>query len=202
MLNVLAGYDRLDIASVEHAPEDYVAALKQPVNGFRIGVARAPFFDLLDADVATVVDDALRVLAKLTKSMTDTMLPSTRDITRRRRDLRVSRGDRSARAGPLHDSDAPRAAERRERQGRPSTSAAGGGSSCCAAPSTMRSRTSIWWCCRPAGARRARWTPRSSARRPTCRATPSSRTPAPSTSTASRRSRSRAASRRRGCRSG
>jgi aspartyl-tRNA(Asn)/glutamyl-tRNA(Gln) amidotransferase subunit A len=31
MLNVLAGYDRLDIASVEHAPEDYVAALEQPV---------------------------------------------------------------------------------------------------------------------------------------------------------------------------
>ena len=80
MLNVLAGYDRLDIASVEHTPEDYVAAVKQPVSGFRIGIARAPFFDLLDADVASVVDDALRVLAKLTRTMTDTMLPSTRDI--------------------------------------------------------------------------------------------------------------------------
>jgi aspartyl-tRNA(Asn)/glutamyl-tRNA(Gln) amidotransferase subunit A len=81
MLDVLAGYDRLDIASVEHAQEDYVAAVRQPINGFRIGVAREPFFDLLDADVARVIDDALRVLAKLTKSMTDTMLPSTRDIT-------------------------------------------------------------------------------------------------------------------------
>jgi aspartyl-tRNA(Asn)/glutamyl-tRNA(Gln) amidotransferase subunit A len=81
MLNVLAGYDRLDIASVEHAPEDYVAALTQPVSGFRIGIARAPFFDLLDGDVARVVDDALRVVAKLTRSMTDTMLPSTREIT-------------------------------------------------------------------------------------------------------------------------
>ena len=81
MLNVLAGYDRLDIASVEHAPEDYVAALTQPVSGFRIGIARAPFFDLLDGDVARVVDDALRVVARLTKGMTDTMLPSTRDIT-------------------------------------------------------------------------------------------------------------------------
>src|SRR5262245_12625608 len=80
LLNVLAGYDRLDIASVEHRTEDYVAALDQPVNGLRIGVARAPFFDLLDADVAKVVDEALRVLAKLTKSMTDTMLPSTRDV--------------------------------------------------------------------------------------------------------------------------
>jgi aspartyl-tRNA(Asn)/glutamyl-tRNA(Gln) amidotransferase subunit A len=81
ILNVLAGYDRLDIASVEHGAEDYVAALKQPVNGLRIGIARAPFFDLLDADVANVIDEALRVLSKLTKSMTDTMLPSVRDIT-------------------------------------------------------------------------------------------------------------------------
>jgi aspartyl-tRNA(Asn)/glutamyl-tRNA(Gln) amidotransferase subunit A len=81
MLNVLAGYDRLDIASVEHPAEDYVAAVKQPINGFRIGIARTPFFDLLDADVAKVVEEALRVIASLTKGMTDTLLPSTRDIT-------------------------------------------------------------------------------------------------------------------------
>ena len=81
MLNVLAGYDRLDIASVEHAADDYVAALKQPVNGLRIGVARAPFFDLLDAEVGKAVEEALRTIAKLTRSMTDTALPSTRDIT-------------------------------------------------------------------------------------------------------------------------
>ena len=81
MLNVLAGYDRLDIASTEHRAEDYVAAVLQPVAGFRVGIARAPFFDLLDADVARVVDEALRVIGKLTKSMSDTMLPSTRDIT-------------------------------------------------------------------------------------------------------------------------
>src|SRR5262249_38718488 len=31
VLNPLAGYDRLDIASVEHPMEDYVAAMQQPV---------------------------------------------------------------------------------------------------------------------------------------------------------------------------
>src|SRR5262245_23666162 len=81
VLNVLAGYDRLDIASVEHAAEDYVTAMKQPVDGLRIGIARAPFFDLLDADVAKAIDDALRVIGKLTKSMTDALLPSTREVT-------------------------------------------------------------------------------------------------------------------------
>jgi aspartyl-tRNA(Asn)/glutamyl-tRNA(Gln) amidotransferase subunit A len=81
MLNALAGYDRLDIASVEHAAEDYVTAARQPVSGFRIGIARAPFFDLLDEDVAKVVEDALRVVGKMTRGMKDTMLPPTRDIT-------------------------------------------------------------------------------------------------------------------------
>ncbi|MFN8060755.1 MAG: amidase [Vicinamibacterales bacterium] len=80
MLNVMAGYDRLDIASVEHASEDYVAATRQPVRGFRLGVARGPFFDHLDADIAKAVDEALRVLGSLTKGLTDTMLPSTRDV--------------------------------------------------------------------------------------------------------------------------
>jgi len=80
LLNALAGYDRLDIASVEHPAEDYVAALKQPVGDLRIGVARVPFFDLLDADVSKAVDEALRTIAKLTKTMTDATLPSTRDI--------------------------------------------------------------------------------------------------------------------------
>src|SRR5437773_1910527 len=81
VLNVLAGYDRLDIASAEHAAEDYVAAVKQPVKGFTVGVARVPFFDLLDSDIARVLDDALRVLATLTRRLTDTVLPPTRDIT-------------------------------------------------------------------------------------------------------------------------
>lgn len=81
VLNILAGYDRLDIASVEHPAEDYVAALKQPVSGFRVGVARAPFFDLLDTDVAKAVDEALAVIGKLTRSLADTTLPSTRDIS-------------------------------------------------------------------------------------------------------------------------
>jgi aspartyl-tRNA(Asn)/glutamyl-tRNA(Gln) amidotransferase subunit A len=80
MLNVLAGYDRLDITSVDHPAEDYVLASSQPVDGFRIGVARAPFFDLIDADVAKAMEEALRVLAKLTKSQSDVTLPSTRDI--------------------------------------------------------------------------------------------------------------------------
>jgi aspartyl-tRNA(Asn)/glutamyl-tRNA(Gln) amidotransferase subunit A len=80
MLNALAGYDKLDIASVEHAKEDYAAAVKQPVSGLRLGVPRAPFFDLLDADVGKAVEDAIRTLAKMTRSVKEVTLPPTRDI--------------------------------------------------------------------------------------------------------------------------
>src|SRR5262249_31693727 len=76
MLNHLAGYDRLDIASVEHPREDYVAGLQQPVSGFRIGIPRAPFFDLLDPDVSKAVEDAITVLGKLTRSIKDVTLPA------------------------------------------------------------------------------------------------------------------------------
>ena len=80
MLNVLAGYDKLDIASVEHPREDYVAAMKQPISGLRLGIPRAPFFDLLDADVERAVEEAIGLLAKMTKGVKDVNLPSTRDI--------------------------------------------------------------------------------------------------------------------------
>ena len=81
VLNALAGYDKLDIASVEHAREDYVAGMKQPISGLRLGIPRAPFFDLVDDDVAKCVEEAIGVLAKVTKGVKEVTLPSTRDIS-------------------------------------------------------------------------------------------------------------------------
>jgi aspartyl-tRNA(Asn)/glutamyl-tRNA(Gln) amidotransferase subunit A len=80
MLQALAGYDRLDIASVEHPPENYIAASTAPVKGLRVGVARVPFFDHLDTDVAAAFSAALKTVASLTGSVRDVVLPSTNDI--------------------------------------------------------------------------------------------------------------------------
>ncbi len=77
MLNQLAGYDKLDITSIEHPKEDYVAAMAQPVSGFRLGIPRAPFYDHLDDDTAKAVEIAIGVLTKMTKSTKDVSLPST-----------------------------------------------------------------------------------------------------------------------------
>jgi aspartyl-tRNA(Asn)/glutamyl-tRNA(Gln) amidotransferase subunit A len=75
ILNILAGYDKLDITSIEHRREDYVAALQQPVNGFRLGTP-AGHFDDLDPEVARATQDAIALLAKLTQGIKDVSLPS------------------------------------------------------------------------------------------------------------------------------
>lgn len=77
MLNAMAGYDRLDIASVEHPAEDYADALRQPIKPLRIGVPRAPFFDMLDADIERAVREAVALLARLTAGAKDCTLPPT-----------------------------------------------------------------------------------------------------------------------------
>ena len=76
MLNQMAGYDRLDITSVQHPKEDYVAALSQPVSGLRLGIPRAPFFDQVDAETLQAVESAIAVLSKMTKGTRDVSLPS------------------------------------------------------------------------------------------------------------------------------
>ncbi len=81
MLNVLAGYDKLDITSVEHGKEDYLAECRKSVSSLRIGVARTPFFDLVDPDIQKAVENAISVLGKFTGGSCDALLPPTSGIT-------------------------------------------------------------------------------------------------------------------------
>jgi len=81
MLNQLAGYDKLDITSVEHTKDDYVAQMEQPISGFRLGIPRAPFYDHLDDDTSKAVEAAIDVLKKKTKSIREVSLPSTAAYT-------------------------------------------------------------------------------------------------------------------------
>ncbi len=80
LLNELAGYERLDITSVEHAKEDYVQQMGQPIGGIRLGIPRAPFFDWVDPDIGKAVEDAIGVLTKMTKDAHEVMLPSVKNI--------------------------------------------------------------------------------------------------------------------------
>jgi aspartyl-tRNA(Asn)/glutamyl-tRNA(Gln) amidotransferase subunit A len=76
LLGQIAGYDELDITSVEHPAEDYVAAMKQPVGGFRLGLPPA-YFDHLDPEVARAMTEAIEMLRRLTRGTKEISLPST-----------------------------------------------------------------------------------------------------------------------------
>jgi len=80
MMNVLVGHDLLDAASVDHAPEDYVAALGNPVSGLRLATPEE-FYVELDPEVADAMTAATEVLASLTKGVVSTHnLPPCGDI--------------------------------------------------------------------------------------------------------------------------
>jgi aspartyl-tRNA(Asn)/glutamyl-tRNA(Gln) amidotransferase subunit A len=64
LLNVLAGYDRLDPASVNHPTEDYVEALGQSTEGFRLGAPEEFYVDL-DPEVESAIQAATEVLSSL-----------------------------------------------------------------------------------------------------------------------------------------
>lgn len=75
MLTVIAGFDQRDPASVGAPVSDYPAAMQMPVSKLRLGIPRKLFFEGLDAEVETAMEEALAVLRKLTAGMRDVVLP-------------------------------------------------------------------------------------------------------------------------------
>jgi aspartyl-tRNA(Asn)/glutamyl-tRNA(Gln) amidotransferase subunit A len=71
MLQVIAGYDPADTASVSMKIPDYVAALRASPASLRVGVAREFFFEGLDPEIERATDQALAVLGKLTAGIKD-----------------------------------------------------------------------------------------------------------------------------------
>jgi aspartyl-tRNA(Asn)/glutamyl-tRNA(Gln) amidotransferase subunit A len=75
VLQQIAGYDHIDIDSVDRPVPNYLTGIGAPVSGFRIGLA-PQFFDHLDDEVARAIDDAITLLNKLTKGSHEVNLPS------------------------------------------------------------------------------------------------------------------------------
>lgn len=62
MLQVIAGYDGRDPASIEVAVDDYFGALASTNAQLRVGIPRQFFYDDLDPEVAKAIEEALQVL--------------------------------------------------------------------------------------------------------------------------------------------
>jgi aspartyl-tRNA(Asn)/glutamyl-tRNA(Gln) amidotransferase subunit A len=75
MLQVLAGRDRRDPTTAHRAVPDFSAGLERGVEGRRIGVARAFFFDDCDPEVTSAVEAAIAVLGELGAAVEEIGLP-------------------------------------------------------------------------------------------------------------------------------
>src|SRR5262245_2919173 len=77
LLQAIAGYDPLDVASRSMPIPDYSAALRGNVSSVRVGVARTSFFADVDSEIEAAVNDALQVLGNITAGLHDVTLPGS-----------------------------------------------------------------------------------------------------------------------------
>ena len=75
MLEAIAGYDALDITTVEWPVERYSQTLLAKTASLKIGVVRRMFFEQIDAQVEGAINAALGVIGKLTAGVRDAELP-------------------------------------------------------------------------------------------------------------------------------
>ena len=75
MLQTIAGYDQLDLQSVDYPVPDYSAGMGARVAQFRIGIP-PQFYDGLDEDVTIAMESARAELDKMTKGAKGIELPS------------------------------------------------------------------------------------------------------------------------------
>jgi aspartyl-tRNA(Asn)/glutamyl-tRNA(Gln) amidotransferase subunit A len=75
VMREMAGFDPRDSTSVDTPVPDYVGALDQPLTGLKIGLLKE-FFDGLEAQMATVIREALQVYERLGAKLIEVSLPN------------------------------------------------------------------------------------------------------------------------------
>jgi aspartyl-tRNA(Asn)/glutamyl-tRNA(Gln) amidotransferase subunit A len=75
VLQTLAGFDPADSITSDASVPDYAASLQTPLSKFRLGIPRDYFFDDLHPEVATAVDNAIRLLRPKFSEVHDVVLP-------------------------------------------------------------------------------------------------------------------------------
>jgi aspartyl-tRNA(Asn)/glutamyl-tRNA(Gln) amidotransferase subunit A len=75
VLQQIAGYDNLDLQSIDYPVPDYSKAIGASVSQFRIGIPPM-FYDGLDGEVGSAMDEAIALLNKLTMGSREVEMPS------------------------------------------------------------------------------------------------------------------------------
>jgi aspartyl-tRNA(Asn)/glutamyl-tRNA(Gln) amidotransferase subunit A len=79
MLDALAGHDPADQGSVAKPKVDYAEAVHRPIKGMRIAWARSWYADGIEPEMATAIDEAVRVLRDLGAIVEEVEFPDLRD---------------------------------------------------------------------------------------------------------------------------
>lgn len=74
LLQVIAGYDKLDTTSVDCPVGSYTEKLNVKTKP-RIGIVRRPFFDALDPEIENAMNEALKLLAEMSADVLEIDLP-------------------------------------------------------------------------------------------------------------------------------
>ena len=75
LLGVIAGYDEQDTTTMNVPVPDYSRDLRAHPSKLRLAIARTPYFDDLDPEIAKAVDTAIGVLSRLTAGVSEVTLP-------------------------------------------------------------------------------------------------------------------------------
>ncbi len=81
VLQAIAGYDPLDVCSVDVPVSDYVSGLRDGTKTLRVGIPRAHFFEDLDDEVRAAVEQALVVIGTLVADVRDVQIEVSSDRT-------------------------------------------------------------------------------------------------------------------------
>lgn len=81
VLQAIAGYDSLDVASANVSVADYVSGLRGGVRELRVGLPRAYFYEDLDKEVEAAVKRALDVIKELVAGVREVRLEVSEDRT-------------------------------------------------------------------------------------------------------------------------
>ena len=71
VLQAIAGYDFLDVGSVDMADDDYVSTLAESPKKMRVGALRGHFFEALHDEVAAALEEAINVIRALVDEVHD-----------------------------------------------------------------------------------------------------------------------------------
>ena len=81
MLQAIAGYDPKDPTSANHQVDDYTGSFEKSVKAMKIGIPRKYFYEDLDPEIASAVEEALSIIRSLGATMQDVELEVPTDRT-------------------------------------------------------------------------------------------------------------------------